>query len=80
MTTTMTVVETKRLEQILGSIKMAEAMMAKNARTSALTKAQTLAKLKELDTKGDKAKAEGNVEKAKFYYGYALRLATKAGI
>lgn len=80
MTTTMTVVEAKRLEQIIGSIKMAEAMMAKNARTATLTKAQTLAKLQELDAKGDKAKAEGNVEKAKFYYGYALRLATKAGI
>jgi hypothetical protein len=80
MTTTMTVVEAKRLDQILGSIKMAEAMMAKNARTAALTKAQTLAKLQELDAKGDKAKAEGNVEKAKFYYGYALRIASKAGI
>lgn len=48
--------------------------------TPTLTKAQTVAKLKELDAKGDKAKAEGNVEKAKFYYGYALRIATKAGI
>jgi len=41
---------------------------------------EVLAKLKELDVKGDKARAEGNVEKAKFYYGYALRLAVKAGI
>lgn len=48
--------------------------------TPVLTKAQTVAKLQELDAKGDKAKAEGNVAKAKFYYGYALRLATKAGI
>ena len=45
-----------------------------------LTKAQALAKAQELDAKGDKAKAEGNVAKAKFYYGYALRLVTKAGI
>ena len=44
----------------------------------ALTKAQALAKAQELDAKGDKAKAEGNVAKAKFYYGYALRLVTKA--
>lgn len=80
MTTTMTVVEAKRLDQILGSIKMAEAMMAKNARLSQPTKQEVLAKLKELDAKGDKAIAEGNVDKAKFYYGYALRLATKAGI
>jgi hypothetical protein len=48
--------------------------------TPALTKAQTLAKVQELDAKGDKAKAEGNVAKAKFYYGYALRLVTKANI
>lgn len=45
-----------------------------------LTKAQALAKAQELDAKGDKAKAEGNVAKAKFYYAYALRLVTKAGI
>jgi hypothetical protein len=80
MTTTMTAIEAKRLEQILGSVKMAEAMMAKNARLYQPTKQEVLAKLKELDAKGDKAKAEGNVEKAKFYYGYALRIATKAGI
>ena len=48
--------------------------------TPVLTKAQTLVKVKELDAKGDKAKAEGNVAKAKFYYGYALRLVTKVGI
>lgn len=48
--------------------------------TPVLTKAQILAKAQELDAKGDKAKAEGNVAKAKFYYGYALRLVTKAGI
>ena len=80
MTTTMTAVEAKRLEQILGSVKMAEAMMAKNARLSQPTKQEVLAKLKELDAKGDKAIAEGNVDKAKFYYGYALRIATKSGI
>jgi hypothetical protein len=80
MTTTMTTVEAKRLDQILGSVKMAEAMMAKNARLSQPTKQEVLAKLKELDVKGDKAKAEGNIEKAKFYYGYALRLAIKAGV
>jgi hypothetical protein len=80
MTTTMTAVEAKRLNQILGSVKMAEAMMAKNARLSQPTKQEVLAKLKELDAKGDKAIAEGNVDKAKFYYGYALRLATKASI
>jgi len=76
----MTAVEAKRLNKILGSVKMAEAMMAKNARLSQPTKQEVLAKLKELDAKGDKAIAEGNVNKAKFYYGYALRLATKAGI
>jgi len=80
MNTTMTAVEAKRLNQIFGSVKMAEAMMAKNARVSQPTKQEVLAKLKELDVKGDKARAEGNVEKAKFYYGYALRLAVKAGI
>jgi len=80
MTTTMTAVEAKRLNQILGSVKMAEAMMAKNARLSQPTKQEVLAKLKELDAKGDKAIAKGNLDKAKFYYGYALRLATKAGI
>lgn len=80
MNTTMTAVEAKRLNKILGSVKMAEAMMAKNARLSQPTKQEVLAKLKELDAKGDKAIAEGNVNKAKFYYGYALRLATKAGI
>jgi hypothetical protein len=46
----------------------------------ALTKAQALVKAQKLDAKGDKAKAEGNVAKAKFYYGYALRIVTKAGI
>ena len=80
MTTTMTAVEAKRFNQILGSVKMAEAMMAKNARVSQPTKQEVLAKLKELDAKGDTAIAEGNVAKAKFYYGYALRIATKAGI
>jgi len=80
MKTTLTTVEAKRLNQILGSVKMAEAMMAKNARLSQPTKQEVLAKLKELDAKGDKAIAEGNVDKAKFYYGYALRLATKAGV
>ncbi len=45
-----------------------------------LTKAQVLAKAQELDAKGDKAKADGNLDKAKFYYGYALRLVTQAGI
>jgi len=80
MEATLTAVEAKRLNQILGSVKMAEAMMAKNARLSQPTKQEVLAKLKELDAKGDKAIAEGNVDKAKFYYGYALRLATKAGI
>ena len=80
MQTTMTTVEAKRLEQILGSVALAERMSANIARKSALTKEQTLAKVKELDAKGDKAKAEGNVAKAKFYYGYALRLVIKAGI
>lgn len=77
MTTT---VEAKRLEQILGSVALAERMSANVHRQYDLTKTQTLSKLQELDAKGDKAKAEGNVAKAKFYYGYALRLATKAGI
>lgn len=76
----LTTVETKRLNQILGSVKMAEAMMAKNARLSQPTKQEVLAKLKELDAKGDKYKAEGNLNAAKFYYGYALRLAIKAGV
>jgi hypothetical protein len=80
MEATFTAVEAKRLNQILGSVKMAEAMMAKNARLSQPTKQEVLAKLKELDAKGDKAKAEGNSDKAKFYYGYALRLATQAGL
>ena len=73
-------VEAKRLEQILGSVALAERMSANIARKSALTKAQALAKAQELDAKGDKAKAEGNVDKAKFYYGYALRIVIKAGI
>ena len=73
-------VEAKRLEQILGSVALAERMSANIARKSALTKAQALAKIQELDAKGDKAKAEGNVAKAKFYYGYALRIVIKAGI
>lgn len=76
----MTAIEAKRLNQILGSVKMAEAMMAKNARLSQPTKQEVLAKLQELDAKGDKAKAEGNVAKAKFYYGYALRIAIKSGV
>ena len=77
----MTPVEAKRLEQILGSVKMAEAMMAKNAREAKkYTSKELLAKAVAMDEAGDRYKAQGKIESAKACYSRALTLAIKAGV
>lgn len=81
METTMTAVETKRFSAIMSSIKMAESMMAKIAREAKKdTPAELLAKAYELDAAGDRYKAEGKLETAKFCYSRALKLAIKSGL